>query len=370
MRLAEAWLPPGAGGRARVVVRIALATVALAATGLAFYDLVRFHPIGVDLDIPLRAAERWAHGETPYLASSFTVVAGRDLPFLYPPFTLPLFAALLVVPRTILIVAWLSVGLVVAGAACRRLGIPALWLPLVLMWPPFSEALIGGNLQVWLFLAFAYLYWSAPSGPFGLRHRAAGEVPGPRGGFLAALIGVLKVTQLHAWVDVLGRAPRAALLGLTPIGLAVMLTLPLVGIDPWREWFEQLARAADPAWVSAGIGFNRVLPPAAMAILAVASVGAVLFVPRAVAGYWIGILIVGGGASLRIFSVLFMLPAILRLRPEPALIAITLISLYGGQPAALWLGILLVPISFVLWQKSGETDDQHLRDKQVARPVA
>lgn len=351
-------------------MRAVLAALALAATGQAFYDLVRFHPIGVDLDIPLRAAERWIRGEAPYLASSFSVVAGRELPFLYPPFTLPFFAGLLALPRTVLVVAWLLLGLVVAGAACRRLGIPPRWLPLVLIWPPFSEALIGGNLQIWLFLAFAYLYWDAPRGRLGLRHRRPEDTGNARSGFLAAVVGILKVTQIHAFAQVGVRAPRAALAGAGAIAVVIVVTLPLVGSDPWLAWFEQLSRAADPAWVSAGIGFNRILPPVAMAGLAVASVGVVLFVPRETAGYWVGMLIVVGGASLRIFSMLFMLPAILRLRPEPALVAITLVSLYGGQPAALWLAMLLVPISFVLWRSSGFADDEHLGNEQVARPIA
>ena len=30
------------------------------------------HPLMVDLEIPLRAAERWVHGGEPYLASGFS----------------------------------------------------------------------------------------------------------------------------------------------------------------------------------------------------------------------------------------------------------------------------------------------------------
>ena len=59
------------------------------------------HPVMVDLEIPLRAAERWVHGGEPYLASSFTAAEGYGLPFLYPPPVLPFLAPLLALPRVV-----------------------------------------------------------------------------------------------------------------------------------------------------------------------------------------------------------------------------------------------------------------------------
>jgi hypothetical protein len=149
-----------------------------------------------------------------------------------------------------------------------------------------------------------------------------------------------------------------------------LITLPIVGPGAWIAWVEQLGRAADPNWVATGIGFNRFLPPLVVSALAVGSVAAVVLVPRPIAGYWVGLLMVLGAASLRIFTVLFMLPALLRIRIEPALVAVTLISLYGGQPAALWLGIALVAIAYVVWPRPSIADDEHLRSEQVARTLA
>src|SRR6476646_9958345 len=82
----------------------------------------------VDMEIPLRAAERWQAGQAPYLASAFGSVA-------------------------------VAVMLAASVAACRRLGIPWLWLPLVLMWPPFAESIFGANVQTVLFAAFIFLFY-------------------------------------------------------------------------------------------------------------------------------------------------------------------------------------------------------------------
>src|SRR5712675_2590018 len=54
---------------------------------------------GVDVEIPLSAAERWLAGQPPYLASAFTSAPGATQPFLYPPYVLPFLAPLTGLPR-------------------------------------------------------------------------------------------------------------------------------------------------------------------------------------------------------------------------------------------------------------------------------
>ena len=71
----------------------------------ALWQLVTGYPIGVDLEIPLRAAERWLRGEDPYPPDAFQAPNGPDLPFLYPPSLLPLIAPLTVLPRAAVSVA-------------------------------------------------------------------------------------------------------------------------------------------------------------------------------------------------------------------------------------------------------------------------
>ena len=113
----------------------------------------------VDLEIPLRAAERWMAGLPPYQADAFLTEPGATSPFLYPPYLLPLLAVLAELPREVVSVAWVGLLAFVAVAACRRLAIPWPWMPFVLAWPPFSEGIFGGNVQVVVFGAFVFLFW-------------------------------------------------------------------------------------------------------------------------------------------------------------------------------------------------------------------
>ena len=48
-----------------------LAAVLVAVVGWALWQLLTSYPLGVDLEIPLRAAERWLAGEDPYPPGAF-----------------------------------------------------------------------------------------------------------------------------------------------------------------------------------------------------------------------------------------------------------------------------------------------------------
>ena len=96
----------------------------------------------VDIEIPLRAADRWIQGSQPYLASSFAAPVGYDLPFLYPPVVLPFL------------------------------------VPLILAWPPFAEGILGGNVQVLLVAAFVAVFVPGPAPRIGRgRDLQAGSWP-------------------------------------------------------------------------------------------------------------------------------------------------------------------------------------------------
>jgi len=71
------------------LLRFGLWVVAAGAVAYAWASNLSSYPIGVDLEIPLRAAGRWAAGGQPYLASAFTNHGGATQPFLYPPYVLP-----------------------------------------------------------------------------------------------------------------------------------------------------------------------------------------------------------------------------------------------------------------------------------------
>lgn len=310
---------------------------------LAVKDLLVGYPVGVDVEIPLRAARRWLDGGQPYLAASFQAPVGPDLPFLYPPFVLPVIAPLARLPGGLVVAAWLAVGVAVAIWTCRRLAIPWPWVPFVLLWPPFLEGLLGGNVQVILFAAFVGLLFKPPAGAgFHPLERVPGEAARPAlvDGLLAVVNGAVKPSQAHPWMLVLRRRPAAAVLGLAILGVVVILSLALTGSALWLDWLAQLGRAADPAWILGGAGLVRGLPAGAGLVLALGTMVAAFFLPRHRAAAWLGILMIVGSPSLRMFGVLTLLPAMLTVRRELALVAALCIASY--TLVGLWLGVALV----------------------------
>jgi len=324
----------------------ALEIVAAAVAIVGGVIVLLTHPVMVDLEIPLRAVERWVHGGEPYLASSFSASEGYGLPFLYPPPVLPLLAPLLALPRGVVVAAWL---VATGGAAiflARRLGVPWRAAPIALCWLPFAEGLVGGNAQVLLVAAFVAVFFDPPAGPWRPTPRDPrdGGRPAAVDGILAAVTPALKLTQPHAWAALLRRRPLAALLGLIVAAAVALATLPLVGVGTWQAWIAQLGRAADPAWELRGSSLVQLLPgllsPAATGLTVVL----VMLVPTRRLGAVAGLLLVLGAPSLRSYGVLFLLPAMLAVRRDVALVAVILIG--TGVMPGVWAGILLVTLAF------------------------
>ena len=324
----------------------ALEIVAAAVAIVGGVIVLLTHPVMVDLEIPLRAVERWVHGGEPYLASSFNASEGYGLPFLYPPPVLPLLAPLLALPRGVVVAAWL---VATGGAAIflvRRLGVPWRAVPIALCWLPFAEGLVGGNAQVLLVAAFVAVFFDPPAGPWRPTPRDPrdGGRPAAVDGILAAVTPALKLTQPHAWAALLRRRPLAALLGLVAAAAVAFVTLPLVGVGTWQAWIAQLGRAADPAWEVRGSSLVQLLPgllsPAATGLTVVL----VMLVPTRRLGAAAGLLLVLGAPSLRSYGVLFLLPAMLAVRRDVALVAVILIG--TGVMPGVWAGILLVSLAF------------------------
>jgi hypothetical protein len=305
-------------------------------------DLLAGYAPFVDIEIPLRAAERWLAGGSPYLASAFQAPPGYDLPFLYPPFVLPFVAPLTVLPREVVWTAWFAVCVGAGLVVVRRLGVSWPAVPLVLLWPPFAEAILGGNVQLVLVAGFVLLFFGRPARPWTPvpRDPAIADRPALVDGILGAAIPAFKLSQPQAWVSLLRRRPGAALAGLAVVGAIALATLPLLGVELWVAWMEQLRRAADPAWSLAGASLTAGLPPlVGLAVVAVTT-ALCLVAPVARLGAWTGILTVVGAPSLRIFGVLFAVPAMLTIRREAALLAAALIATYTLQ--GLWLGLFLI----------------------------
>ncbi len=295
------------------------------------------YPIGVDLEIPLRAAERWLAGDDPYPASAFQDrIGAAGLPFLYPPFVLPLIAPLTLVPRTLVFVAWWILLVGTAYASARRLGFGVILAAVVLLWPPYLEALLGGNIQILLFAAFVVLMHHDGRQLDPADH----ERPAAVDGLLGAFIGALKVSQVHAWVYVLSRRPAAAAIGLAAFGLLALVTLPLVGIQTWFDWLSQASRSGDPEWPYIGAPLSIFVGVPVALVLTVLSLVAVFFVPPGRASAWVGILTLIGAPSLHMFSLLFLLPAMRLIRREIALVAAILVASFVAS--YIWVAVVLV----------------------------
>ncbi len=333
------------------LLRVGLAAIAIVIIGWSLLNHLLFvYPFSVDLEIPLRAAQRWQDGGAPYLSSAFASPPGPTQPFLYPPFTLLLFEALLDVPRSALQLVWLAACFGAAVAAIRRLAIPWLWVPFVLAWSPFAEPIIGGNVQVVLFLAFVVMFWrrTPPVAPFvPVERDVADPATSAAGlGVLAAAIGAFKASQVQPWLFLVHHRPVAAAIAAGIVVAIAAITLPLTGVDLWFEWLRQLGRATDPAWDLGGIALGRFTPAGVGLAVTIATSLAVLLLPnRPGAAAWIGVLSVWGTPSLHPFGLLFLVPAMLLIRRELALIAATLIATTTYQGS--WAGIVLVSVALL-----------------------
>ncbi len=317
---------------------------------------------GVDIEIPLRAADRWLAGGEPYQAKAFITGSGSNLPFLYPPLTLPLFAVLSVLPRTPVL--WGSVGamLVAAVVAARRLRIPWVWIPLVVLWPPFYEGIVHANLTILTFLAFVILVYRPSGSPWRAVPRDVSQ-PSESAleiGALATVIGAVKVSQPHAWLYVLHYRWRAAALGVIAVAAIVALTLPLTGTQLWLDWVDQLRRASDPAWTYGGFAMSRFVPPLVGLAVALVSLVAVWFVPRQDGGPWLGVLSTVGAVSLHAFGLLFLIPAMLMIRLEIALVAACFMATHSDRGA--WIGIVLVTATYAGSQFAPDRYRASMRD--------
>jgi len=316
---------------------------------VAARNLLLGYPWLVDAIIPLRAGERWRQGLPPYLADSFAVGPGYGLPFLYPPAVLPVIGLLAALPPTVVLVAWFAVGAAAAVFSLRRLAVPTFAIPIVLLWPPFLEALLGANVQLLLFAAFTALFFGQQQqrGVAPVERDLAEDARTPvRPGLQAAVVLALKVTQAHPWAHLARHNIKAALLGAAVVASAVAPTLLLTGVEVWREWTAQLARASDSSWPLYGASFLRSFPREVAVAVVFATLAGAAFVPRRRAAAWVGLLAIVGSPSLRVFGLLFLLPAMVAIRREISLVAALLVATYTFE--GWWLAVSLVALALGL----------------------
>jgi hypothetical protein len=347
------------GTRANHLLRFGLAVTVGLIVGLQLiYHLFLAYPFGVDIEIPYRAAQRFATSGSPYLASAFSTPSGATQPFLYPPSVLVLVVPLTALPLALVKAAWLVVVLGAAILACRRLAIPALYMPFVLAWPPFAEAIWGGNVQIVLFAVFTSLFWrrGAPEAFRPIERDTSDPSSTANVALKLVVEGGVKVAQFHSWLFMVRNRTRAAALA-AAIGLGlVLVTVPLTGTQLWFDWIDQVARASDPAYRLGGFSLPHLVPGIGH-VVAILACLAILTCSWTRAGVWVGFLSVLGAFSLYVFGLLFLLPGMLLIRREIALVAAGLIATYTYGFS--WLAVAIIGATLVLarqWPAVLETD--------------
>ena len=286
------------------------------------------------------------------------------LPFLYPPFVLPFLGPLALLPRAVAIVGWMLIGVIVAAWTCKRLGIQKVvgppgpyWLAAVA-----ARGSIGG--AQCLFAAFLGLMLDSPRAdrPFQPVERdlATSSRPAWVDGFLAVVNGAIKPSQAQPWLLAAGVARLPRFSGAGIVIALVIATLPITGLSIWFDWVAQLNRATDPDWAFRGAGLAAGLPPFVGLSLAAATMAAAVALPRRFAAPWLGILMIVGNPSLRMFGLLTLLPGMLTVRREIGLVAALGIASY--TLTGLWLGVALVSAALAAatrwpgWLEGGVAD--------------
>jgi len=345
--VARGWAFPGGlfeqGSPANTRLTLGLGIVLGALCLIAGRYMILGFPAGIDFEIPLRAASRWAAGSQPYPPSAMLVNGGPDLPFLYPPYLLPLLAPIASLPRDFVTGLWLILCAAAAVWTCRRLSIPWLVVPCVLAWPPFSEGLVTGNVQILSFAAFVALLYEPADG----RARQRTLIPShdALNGVLAAAVGVLKVAQMLPVLYLLRRRWRAALIGVAALAALTVALLPLTGVSVYGDWLAQLRRAADPSWTIGGVALGRSIGLPDIVLVA-CGIALALSVRGRDSAAWLGIAMLVATPSVHGYTFLFLVPGLLTIRRD---FSFVIAAMYLGNyhTDTWWFGCLLLVCSLL-----------------------
>ena len=260
-----------------------------------------------DLEVYLGSAQRWLDGGLPYMTGPLT--SWPDGPrndfFLYPPPLLPFFAVLARLPDAFVSVVWTATMVGCSFAAFRLLGLSRTWSAAMLAFPPVFIGFESGNVASLTFLLFA------------LATRAGG----------ALVVDTLFKIQSGVpmlWL-VRERRFRALAVGIAVVAAVVLLTLPLVGLDAWRQWWDGLGyRAASQPNVPAlfGYSYSQSLPPVLYAAATVALVGLALAFSGRRGLAALGLVSIFASPALWPHGFAFALPAVFLLERDVAVLVL------------------------------------------------
>jgi hypothetical protein len=251
-----------------------------------------------DLDVYLGSAARWLAGGQPYMTAPVTAwpsSPGSDF-FLYPPPLLPVFAALSRLPHGLASAVWVVFLVACAYKSYRILGLRRIWSVALLAFPPMAIGFESGNVASLTFLLF---------------------VAGIRAGGPLVVDGLFKTqTGLPALWLIRQRRWRGILAGTAIVAAIALVTLPLVGLHSWQDWWAGLGyRAASQSAVPAlyGYSYARELPGWEFAAVSAALVGVALFFRGRRGLAALGLAAIFASPALWPHGFVFALPALLML---------------------------------------------------------
>ena len=260
-----------------------------------------------DLDVYLGSAARWVDGAAPFMTapvSSWPSSARNDF-FLYPPPLLPFFGLLSRLPEAPVAIGWTLAMVGCAYKGYRLLGLSRTVSAAMLAFPPVMIGFESGNLASLTFLLF---------------------VAAVRAGGALIVDGLFKVqTGLPALWLIRQRRWRGIVAGSAVLAGVVLVTLPLVGLDSWRAWWDGLGyRAASQAAVPAlyGYSYAQMLPGAVFAGISIAAVALALMLRGRPGLAALGLASILASPALWPHGFAFALPAVLMLENGAAVWAL------------------------------------------------
>jgi hypothetical protein len=345
-----AWLGRRRAGPPRPLdMLIGLVLVGMVAIDLNVVNTVYQRDLNLYLD-----AGRDFLGGGPVYAQQPLLVAPLDqteLPFVYPPATLPFFAALSVLPQPLVAVAWLVLQCAAALIAIRAIGVPWRWVGLLVLWPPFVQGIWVGNVAIWMVVLFAFV----PIRPF-----------------LVALLPVFKFqTGLAGLWLIRERRWRSLIASILLVGGLVLATLPLVGVNLWIDWYHGIV-AFEQSTINVpgirGLAISRSIGQIAAVGMTVAIVVLSLRLKPRASLASLGLASVTVAPSLYLHGLTLALPGLLAFRAWVFWLAM-LVAVVPGVQGYLWLVIVITSVASVVpllrhdgrsveaaWQPLGVTD--------------
>jgi hypothetical protein len=316
-------------GRRSMASIVAIAAV----TSWLTYDIKTLpHQPLRDIHLYLGAGATALSGASPYLTAPISTVANPDkLPFVYPPFTIPLFELLASIPRPIAEAIWTGGSIAAVVAAFWLLGVRGRWLVVLLAWPAPAVGIAVGNVASYTFLLYV----------LGFRFGAA-----------IILSGAFKVQSVipALWL-VRERRWRGIAIGIGIIALAAIISVPIVGLQTWFDWpnglrFFQESIHSFPG--IEGVSLARRFGPTLVLTLTVIAVGFALLGRGRNGLARFGLASIVGSPTLYLHGLSPLLPGALFLGPELLWFFLGLGPWSNGRIQSAWLAMGMVAIALLV----------------------